>query len=594
VPDRWEDYSNIGTLVEGTSFLAFKVPLKAALLAQVSQKEKRSWGVSDLLTSCPSIALVIDLTNTYRYYSPKELESKGVKHVKILTEGKVVPSEGVVQQFYRAVKGTEDGQIGVHCTHGLNRTGYLVCRYMIEILGWDPDKAIEAFDLSRGHKQERANYLQSLRAKGWERRKRRSGSGQGPHVGEDGKASALDRASKFMRDESTNGCEEPSTPLEQVEVERAWLVDKNTTADIESDAAKGFVKKRDEERIGEVNPSWEGSSRAFRERRSSERTLSNGTERSGRSTERKHNDSTWQPSIHKRDEHKHNNVRGPQSCSSWQNEREPWREEDHQRRSRSFDVQGRGFKDGRSSWGHDGYEQNWGRSHDRNGERRVHGSFNNRQNHWYRNEAGHRSSNPWTGDSRGYQSAGSNYESGQHWGQGQGWNSGYEEGVDHGRGDAPGGGWEGKRSRDDYWGYQGGSWEHQRNRHRSWPRPESKEQGSWSEGRRGLMDPRGSKSGSSNWDGGDQQSWSRGSGRSSSRWDDYDGQQQQKAFLDRQAHLERSALVVERQSHQSGRSSHQNERQHHSFDRQSSNSQERQDRPRQRKKFIQTPGGAFA
>ena len=107
-----------------------------------------------------------------------------------------------------------------------------------------------------------------------------------------------------MRDESTNGCEEASTPLEQVEVERAWLVDKNTTADIESDAAKGFVKKRDEERIGEVNPSWEGSSRAFRERRSSERTLSNGTERSGRSTERKHNDSTWQPSIHKRDEHK--------------------------------------------------------------------------------------------------------------------------------------------------------------------------------------------------------------------------------------------------------------------------------------------------
>ena len=24
---------------------------------------------------------------------------------------------------------------------------------MIEILGWDPDKAIEAFDFSRGHKQ---------------------------------------------------------------------------------------------------------------------------------------------------------------------------------------------------------------------------------------------------------------------------------------------------------------------------------------------------------------------------------------------------------------------------------------------------------
>ena len=138
VPDRWEDYSNIGTLVEGTSFLAFKVPLKAALLAQVSlvwidrsrtayivdiwfaifrcPKKRRGHGVCQT-SSPPAPALRLLLTwpihtgciifffplscNLLRYYSPKELESKGVKHVKILTEGKVVPSEGVVQQFYR-------------------------------------------------------------------------------------------------------------------------------------------------------------------------------------------------------------------------------------------------------------------------------------------------------------------------------------------------------------------------------------------------------------------------------------------------------------------------------------------------------------
>ena len=58
----------------------------------------------------------------------------------------------------------------------------------------------------------------------------------------------MDRASKFMRDESTNGCEEPSTPLEQVEVERAWLVDKNTTADDQSDAAEREEERRGEER----------------------------------------------------------------------------------------------------------------------------------------------------------------------------------------------------------------------------------------------------------------------------------------------------------------------------------------------------------
>ena len=38
VPDRWEDYSNAGSVVEGTRFLAFKVPLKPALLSQVKPK----------------------------------------------------------------------------------------------------------------------------------------------------------------------------------------------------------------------------------------------------------------------------------------------------------------------------------------------------------------------------------------------------------------------------------------------------------------------------------------------------------------------------------------------------------------------------
>ena len=49
VPDRWEDYSNIGSVIEGTRFLAFKVPLKAALLAQVKQKTNLSQNVTATL-----------------------------------------------------------------------------------------------------------------------------------------------------------------------------------------------------------------------------------------------------------------------------------------------------------------------------------------------------------------------------------------------------------------------------------------------------------------------------------------------------------------------------------------------------------------
>ena len=34
---------------------------------QVTQEEKKDWGVPNLLTACPTISLVVDLTNTYRY-----------------------------------------------------------------------------------------------------------------------------------------------------------------------------------------------------------------------------------------------------------------------------------------------------------------------------------------------------------------------------------------------------------------------------------------------------------------------------------------------------------------------------------------------
>ena len=80
-----------------------------------------------------------------------------------------MPDKWVVNNFYKAVEGmVGDKLIGVHCTHGLNRTGYLICRYMVEMKGVEPEVAIQAFDLARGHRQERQNYLMHLRSKAWE------------------------------------------------------------------------------------------------------------------------------------------------------------------------------------------------------------------------------------------------------------------------------------------------------------------------------------------------------------------------------------------------------------------------------------------
>jgi hypothetical protein len=72
-----------------------------------------------------------------------------------------------------------DTLIGVHCTHGVNRTGYLVCRYLIEKCNYSAVDAVAgmvcmcasffftivlptAFEMARGHSIEREEYVRAL------------------------------------------------------------------------------------------------------------------------------------------------------------------------------------------------------------------------------------------------------------------------------------------------------------------------------------------------------------------------------------------------------------------------------------------------
>ncbi|CAD5118270.1 DgyrCDS6988 [Dimorphilus gyrociliatus] len=170
LPDRWEDYMPCGQRINNTRFIAFKAPLKRSLTSQLPLEQQ--FNTSDLLERLHNenltIGLVIDLTNTTRYYCPSEFKSEGIEYVKIFTEGHVVPSKDVTTKFFKCVydfeKANEDNEklIGVHCTHGLNRTGYLICRYMVDRMDFQPNDAILAFNTARGHDIERLNYLQSL------------------------------------------------------------------------------------------------------------------------------------------------------------------------------------------------------------------------------------------------------------------------------------------------------------------------------------------------------------------------------------------------------------------------------------------------
>ncbi|XP_041665240.1 RNA/RNP complex-1-interacting phosphatase-like [Cheilinus undulatus] len=167
VPDRWLEYHPIGHRIPGTRFIAFKVPLKAN--RQVSAVD--SFSLWDLLDSVQSqgedLGLIIDLTFTTKYYQLSDVP-QSVTYMKIPTQGQRVPSNNTILSFKQAVtdfleeNSDNDRLIGVHCTHGLNRTGYLMCRYLIDVDSVDPAAAVELFNTCRGHCIERSNYLDDL------------------------------------------------------------------------------------------------------------------------------------------------------------------------------------------------------------------------------------------------------------------------------------------------------------------------------------------------------------------------------------------------------------------------------------------------
>lgn len=169
IPDRWEMYTKFGKQVLGTRFVPFKVPLRAEMAMKVPDEER--FMPKDLIDHFKrenlNVKMVIDLTNTNRYYDPSLLEKHNIHYVKLCCNAyDQAPEEKTVQEFVELVEKfrlncpNEDHLIGVHCTHGLNRTGYMICRYIMHSFEVSAQEAIDRFNSARGHPMEK--YTESL------------------------------------------------------------------------------------------------------------------------------------------------------------------------------------------------------------------------------------------------------------------------------------------------------------------------------------------------------------------------------------------------------------------------------------------------
>ncbi|XP_039044167.1 mRNA-capping enzyme-like isoform X2 [Hibiscus syriacus] len=122
------------------------------------------------------LGLVIDLTNTSRYYQTTDLKREGIKHVKIQCRGRDAVPENVavntfvyeVSQFLLRQKSKK--YILVHCTHGHNRTGYMVIHYLMRLQSMSVTQAIKIFSEARPPGIYKPDYIDALYAFYHERR----------------------------------------------------------------------------------------------------------------------------------------------------------------------------------------------------------------------------------------------------------------------------------------------------------------------------------------------------------------------------------------------------------------------------------------
>lgn len=152
IPKRWLHCPRkADTLIEG-KFMPLKTPLSTNFDSQVPDECR--FHPKMFFDICKAkkikIGLWIDLTNTSRFYDKEEVEENDCRYVKLQCKGhSETPSREQTNLFIQLVdkfiSKNPLEKIAVHCTHGFNRTGFLIVSYLVEKLDYCLAVAIQTF-----------------------------------------------------------------------------------------------------------------------------------------------------------------------------------------------------------------------------------------------------------------------------------------------------------------------------------------------------------------------------------------------------------------------------------------------------------------
>lgn len=169
IPPRWLHCPRKSKGLLYDKFLAFKTPLSSDFDTQVPDECK--FTVEMLINSMKhikrKIGLWIDLTNTSRFYDKNELEKYGIRYLKLQCRGHgETPSPDQTKTFITICKNYIAQHpldiVGVHCTHGFNRTGFLIVSYLVEMDAGNVDACLALFADARPPGIYKDDYIQEL------------------------------------------------------------------------------------------------------------------------------------------------------------------------------------------------------------------------------------------------------------------------------------------------------------------------------------------------------------------------------------------------------------------------------------------------
>nr|CAG8447627.1 15480_t:CDS:10 [Entrophospora candida] len=101
----------------------------------------------------PEIGFILDITKDSPPYRTSDFDNSHITYIKFSTASKIPPSRDEVRKFIQIAKEAwnkkPDKQIVVHCHYGFNRTGFMICSYLIEELHLTVADAIKYFEEAR-------------------------------------------------------------------------------------------------------------------------------------------------------------------------------------------------------------------------------------------------------------------------------------------------------------------------------------------------------------------------------------------------------------------------------------------------------------